>query len=71
MSGWFSNLLNQVYFKYLTNYYIIVLNETYANQFMNTKTELSAGPTHEHNRNYYTDQLWFSKVECQDGLVFY
>jgi hypothetical protein len=26
----------QVYFKYSTNYYIIVLNEVYANQFMNT-----------------------------------
>jgi len=36
MSGWFSILLNQVYFKYSTNYYIIVLNEIYANKFMNT-----------------------------------
>jgi hypothetical protein len=36
MSGWFSILLNQVYFTYLTNYYIIVLHEIYANQFMNT-----------------------------------
>ena len=36
MSGWFSILLSQVYFKYLTNYYIIELNEIYADQFMNT-----------------------------------
>ena len=47
MSGWFSNLLNQVYFKYLTNYYIIVLNEIYANPVYEHITELSAGPTQE------------------------
>ena len=27
---------------------------------------MSAGPTHEYNRNNYTDQLWFSTVECQE-----